>query len=370
MNILYLSWRGPGHPNSGGAELVAHEHAKAWIKKGHKVTLFTSYFPGAKEVEYIDRVKIIRAGNAILTVQLKAFIWYLFKSKEKFDVVIDEFHGLPFFTPLYVRAKKLAWIHEIAGNVWKFNSLPFPFNSLVANLAPVCEPLIFKLFYKKTKFVTFADSIKNELIDICIPEKNITIINHGVNILNPKKISKNKMFTISYLGVLTQDKGIEDAIDAINLLNKIQKIQFWIIGQGEGSYTKFLKSKVEALGLDKVTKFWGFVNEQKKFKLLKKASVLIHPSIREGWGLVVIEAGLMGTPTIGYNVSGLRDSIIDMETGLLCKYNNPKNLSENIFKLYQDKKLYKKLSQNSIKWSKNFSWGKSTCQSLDIINKL
>ncbi len=124
MNILILSWRGIGHPNAGGAEIVTHEHAKGWVKAGHQVILFTSYFPDAKREEVIDGIEIKRYGRQMLGVQWEAFKWYLFGVHCKFDLVIDQFHGIPFFTPFYVRSKKIAFIHEVAKEVWRLNSLP------------------------------------------------------------------------------------------------------------------------------------------------------------------------------------------------------------------------------------------------------
>src|SRR6266498_3127303 len=110
MNILIFSWRGPKHPNAGGAEISTHEHAKGWVKAGHRVTLFTSYFPNSKKEEVIDGIEVKRYGRQMFGVQWEAFVWYLFKPHEKFDLVIDEFHGIPFFTPLYVKVKKMGFI--------------------------------------------------------------------------------------------------------------------------------------------------------------------------------------------------------------------------------------------------------------------
>src|ERR1035437_3814135 len=115
MNILILNWRDPKNPKSGGAEIVTLEHAKAWIAGGNAVTWFTSEFKGSKREETVEGVKIVRRGN-ILTVFLYAPIFYLFL-KQKFDLVVDEIHGIPFFTPLYVGKPKIAFIHEVAGEI-------------------------------------------------------------------------------------------------------------------------------------------------------------------------------------------------------------------------------------------------------------
>ena len=100
MNILIFNWRDPKNPKSGGAEIVTFEHAKRWVARGHKVWWFTSSFKGALSHEVIEDVHIIRKGSELSTFFL-ASLFYL-TSPITFDVVIDEIHGVPFFTPLYV----------------------------------------------------------------------------------------------------------------------------------------------------------------------------------------------------------------------------------------------------------------------------
>jgi len=112
MRILVFSWRDPKHPLAGGAEQVMHEHMKGWIKAGHKVTLFSSKMGGLPEEEEMDGVHIVRHGYQYLGVQITGFFFYL-KNKDNFDFIVDQFHGLPFFTPLYVQKPKLAVIQDI-----------------------------------------------------------------------------------------------------------------------------------------------------------------------------------------------------------------------------------------------------------------
>lgn len=371
MNILIFSWRGPGHPHSGGAEKSTHEHAKDWVKVGHNVTLFTSSFEGGKSEEIIDGVNIIRRGTQILGVHFSAFKWYLGASHEKFDLVVDQFHGIPFFTPLYVRAKKLAFIHEVTKEVWRLNPLPKPFNLIPAVLGTIFEPYIFKLFYKNTPFMTGSNSTKEELINWGIPESNITIIHHGLDKPLLKKFPpKEKKLTLIFLGALAKDKGIEEAIQAFAAINSKKKIyEFWIVGKGEEHYTKYLKNKAKDLGLTGNIRFWGYVSEYQKYQLLAKSHLLINTSFREGWGLVVLEAALMGTPTIGFNVPGLRDSVINEKTGLLSP-KDPSLLAQKVLELVENKIKYERLRKNGFLWAKKFTWEKSTSLSLKLIEKL
>lgn len=370
MNILIFSWRGPGHPNAGGAEISTHEHAKGWVKAGHNVTVFTSAFVGGKDQEIIDGVNIIRKGRQMFGVQWEAFIWYLFRVHEKFDLVIDQFHGISFFTSLYVRVKKMGFIHEVAKEVWKLNPWPKPYNLFPAILGTIFEPLIFKLLYKNIPFMTVSESTKADLIKWGIEDKNITIVHNGITVPKKVNVKKEKIPTLIFLGSLSRDKGIETAIKVFSILNKNKILQYWVVGGSSPQYLEYLKLQAKKLGLGKRIRFFGFVSEKKKFELLKRAHILVNPSIREGWGLVVIEAAAMGTPAVAFNSPGLKDSIIDQETGLLSKESTAKSMADSINSLLTNQPLLDNLSRKAIKRSHKFNWEKASKESLDLIYRV
>lgn len=371
MNILIFSWRGPGHPHAGGAEKATHEYAKGWVKAGHQVTLFTSYYLGCKSEEVIDGVMIIRRGTQILGVHLKASLWYLNEKQSRYDLVIDQFHGIPFFTPLFVKEKKLAFIHEVTKEIWRLNPLPKPLNLIPALLGTIFEPFIFMLLYHYIPFMTGSNSTKKDLIEWRIPEDNITIIKYGLEPPPLKEIPpKQKKNTLIFLGALAKDKGIEDVLKTFAQINsKVKGFDFWVVGKGEAEYTKYLKKAAQKLGLGNNIKFWGYVDINKKYLLLAKAHLLINPSFREGWSLVVMEGASVCTPTVGYDVPGLRDSIVNNKTGVLSN-RDPDSLAEDVLKLINDKDKYQRLRKNCLSWSKKFSWEKSSKESLELIEKL
>lgn len=380
MNILVFSWRDPRHPLAGGAEQVMHEHMKGWLTAGHKVTLFSAHFKGAPRREALGGVDIIRKGYQLLGVHIAGFFWYLFGKHEKFDLVVDQFHGIPFFTPVYVRSKKLAVLQEVAREVWLMNHLPKPFNLIIGYLGYYLEPLIFR-FYKKVPFMVGSESAKKDLEEFGIPGENITVVSHGVIIEKPKNVfSKENLPTVIFLGSLARDKGIEEALRVFSILNKKDNFsakggsalgwQFWVVGKAGKIYQNYLDSLVLRLDIKDKVKFWGFVSNEKKFELLSRAHVMVNPSFREGWGLVNIEANAMGTPVVAYRSAGLVDSVKDGFSGILCKYNNPKSLAENIKQLLDDEKKYYQLCRGAISWSKKFSWKKSKKRSLTLIDHL
>lgn len=359
MKILILNWRDTKNPLSGGAEIVTLEHAKAWVKAGNTVTWFASHFSGAKNEEYIDGVKLIRRGGP-LSVYLFAPFFYLFSGKT-FDIVIDEIHGIPFFTPLYVKKPKIAFIHEIAGEIWDY-MYPFPFNTI----GKILESCYLSL-YKNIHFWTDAQSTITELISKGIIGKNCVAIPCPIsNAIVATVPIKEKNLTCIFVSRLVKMKGVERVLEAFSfILEKDPKAMLWVVGGGDLAYLKYLQTKVKHLGTS--VHFFGKVSDNEKLALMGKAHILLHASVKEGWGLVVLEAASQGTPSVVYNVAGLKDSVKDQQTGIVLKENSPYEMAKQTLQLYEDKKLYKKYQENGLAWVKSLTWKQVTKESEKLL---
>lgn len=367
MRILIFSWRDTKNPRGGGAEFITHQCAKYWIEKGNKVTLFTSSFPGYKESETIDGVEIIRTGIE------KNIVWWAFRYykkyfRNKFDIIVDEINTIPFFTPLYAREKKVAFIHQLAREIWWYEA-KFPYN-LIGYLS---EPTFLKL-YRKIPIITVSDSTKYCLLNLGFKGKNIFIIPECIqydfqeSLIN---IKKEKNPTIIYVGRVNRSKRIEHCIEAfLNVKKELPSTKLWIVGTGSDKYIKYLKDKFLINRMEDEITFFGRLNDYEKFKLMKKAHLIVVSSIREGWGLVVTEANSVGTPAVVYNIYGLRDSVKDKITGLVCKENSTKCLANNIIKLLENDSYREELSKNALEWSREFICEETGRVSLEILKKI
>ena len=157
MNILILNWRDVRHPKSGGAELVTMMHAKGWVKKGNTVTWLTANYPGAKRDEVVEGVNFVRRAGSQSIYLYAPF--YLLMHAHKYDVIVDEVHGFPFFSPIFTRTPVIIFIHEIAGAIWDY-MFPFPKNIIGKFL----ERSYFQT-YKSNIFWTDAQSTVDELVE-------------------------------------------------------------------------------------------------------------------------------------------------------------------------------------------------------------
>lgn len=361
MNILIYNWRDIKHPKAGGAEIVTMVHAKSFIKAGHKVIWFSPRFKGSKEHEVIDEVEIYRKGNK-LSVYAWAPLFYLFSGK-KIDLVIDQIHGIPFFTPLFVRKPKIAFIHEVAKEIWDYME-PFPINTL----GKIIEPIYFKL-YKNITFWVPSNSTTKDVELMGINKKNCVKILCGINNKSLKKpFKKGKKPIFIFVSRMVGMKGIEDVIDAYSYIVKERNdSELWLVGGGEKEYVDLLKRKVNKLGIQKNVIFYGFVDEKKKLGLMRRASILLHASVKEGWGLVVVEAASQSTPSVVYDVAGLRESVRNNETGYVIRKNTPKELAKVTLELFNDNKAYSRFQKNCLVWASSIKWDKELEKSLRLI---
>jgi glycosyltransferase involved in cell wall biosynthesis len=341
MRILILNRRDIANPASGGAEIYTQEIARGLTEKyGCEVVVFTSRFKGSTSNEMIDGVRYMRKGNEV-TVHLWGFL-YATRNRKKFDRIVDEFNGIGFFTFALPNSSLL--IHQMYQEFWTTEL------GLLGKLPFLLEPAILKL-YRNKKAITVSESTKEDLNHLGF--KNVSVIMNAVRRMPIDiSINKNSEPTLIFLGRLKSTKRPEDVVEIFRKVKrKIPNARLWMVGRGPEEDR--LKSSTKEL--NDVT-FWGWADNEKKMSLLAQAHVLLVPSVREGFGINVIEAASVGTPAIGYNVHGLRDSIRYGETGYLV--GSVEEAAVRTIDLLGDKARYEKMSDNCLYYSEEFNWDK------------
>jgi glycosyltransferase involved in cell wall biosynthesis len=354
IRILWFNWRDIKNPEAGGAEVLTHEIAKRLVSKGnYNITLFTAFFPGATPDENIDGVNIKREGGKY-TVYRRARKFYA-RTKDDYDMIIDEINVKPFLTPKYVREKPiLALIHQIAPEQFLME-LPFP----LSYLGYYYEKK-WLLNYRDIQTITVSNSTKLELEKLGF--NRITVIPQGLGVKPLSTSSKKETNpTIVFIGRLKKHKHPDHAIIAFSLVKKqLPGAKLWIIGDG------YMRKELEENFDTQSVNFYGYVDSQLKYELLRRAHVFVFPATREGWPLAVLESNAMGTPVVGYDVPGLRDSVLNGETGILVKENSPALLATCLVSLLRDQTLLTALTSNALSFSKQFNWDRS-CDMFDKI---
>jgi glycosyltransferase involved in cell wall biosynthesis len=343
MRILWFNWRDSQNPEAGGAEVYTHEIMKRLTRRGYEMTLFTSRFRGCQLNENIDGIDVIREGNKY-TVYKRARN-YLKAYEHHYDLIIDEINTIPFFVPKIVSDKKVvAIIHQLAREFW-FYETKFPLNYIgyyylekkwLAN-------------YKNTLTLALSDSTKIDLEELGF--KKVFVVQPGLSVTPLSNVNEKEANpTIVFMGRLKKAKLPDHALQAFSIIKReLHDAKMWVIGDG------YFRKKLESFEMKDVT-FYGHIPNEKKYELLSRAHIILVPAVREGWGLVVTEANAMGTPAIGYDVPGLRDSIMHGETGITIKERTPTAMAQHAISLLTDSDKLSKYSRNALEFSRQFSW--------------
>jgi glycosyltransferase involved in cell wall biosynthesis len=337
---------------AGGAERFTLGLARGLVAQGDEVEWFSASFPGAADREDLDGIRIVRAGRQ-WTVHLNAIRHYRKTLGERFDVVIDEVNTIPFFTPLWSSVPSYMLIHQLAQEVWWYESR-FPLNAV----GYVLEPLYLRLYRHRPAF-TVSDSTRKDLLKYGFSGP-ITIVPEGLESGAPGTAPKSGVPTCIYVGRIAPSKRVADVIRAFSRFRQdIKTAQLWVVGDGPERYRRQLARLVERLGLTRDVHFFGHLSNQEKQEKMARAHMLLMTSVREGWGLVVSECAALGTPTVAYDVPGLRDSVVHGRTGLLTE-ESPADLSLAMSRLWADPELYEQLVRGGLQAVRDLSFDRAT----------
>jgi glycosyltransferase involved in cell wall biosynthesis len=138
------------------------------------------------------------------------------------------------------------------------------------------------------------------------------------------------------------------ALDGIS-----DQFETWIVGDGE------LRTEHEALAKQlelKNVHFYGRRDGDDLKKSYQDADIFVLPSDREGMPLVLLEAMAMALPTVGTDVTGIRDFVADKRTGLLAPLGNAQAYRRALTDAVKNDTVYKKMSHAASEAAKQYSW--------------
>ncbi|MFC1493392.1 glycosyltransferase family 4 protein [candidate division KSB1 bacterium] len=365
-HILFLNWQDIKHPLGGGAEVYHQEIFKRIIARGNEVSLICSNYSGLKKYEEIDGMKIFRYGgrNWFNFIAPSAIRNYL--KQNKTDVIIDSINKIPLFSPLYVKnIPIIAVVHHLFGKSI-FSEALLPLAAYVYYSEKLIRPV-----YRNVPFISVSESTRKELTEYGINEENISIIENCVDhdLYTTSDEPEGDIPLVGYLGRIKKYKSVDHLIRAFRKVkDEIRNAKLIIVGDGDN--LPELKELADKLGLGDSAEFTGFLAKEKKVEILRKCHVVVNPSVKEGWGLTVVESNACGTPVVAADVPGLRDSVVEGKTGILYKYGDIDACAENIIRILKDSTLRSEMRINAIEWAAKFDWDNAAEKTLDMIKKV
>jgi len=170
-----------------------------------------------------------------------------------------------------------------------------------------------------------------------------------------RQLSIDNKLCVLFVGRLIPRKGLSFLVEAAqHIAKEYSQTMFLIVG--EGPLKKHLVSYLEKMNLSGNFVFLGDVKESALPALYNCADVFVLPSIQEGQGIALLEAQATAKPVVAFNVGGVREAVLDKETGLLMKPDS-RELADAIMELLANRSLRETMGSKGRKFaSDNFSW--------------
>lgn len=311
VRVLMLSWRDAQHPEAGGSETFVERVSGGLVDVGHSVTVVTSGHPGAASDQDVNGVRHLRLGGRYSVFARAA--GYLARHGREYDVILDIQNGVPFWTPVFTRTPVVVVVHHVHREQW-----PEVFDPVRARLGWWLESRIAPRIYRKRPYVTVSDATRRELVQLGVAEERVTVVYSGNDLPSAPDVARSAHPSLVVLGRLVPHKRVELALEALaQHLIRYPDLELTVVGHGY--WEPELYAAAEELGVRGSVRFLGFVDDDTKHEVLARSWVHVLPSVKEGWGLVVVEAGFHGTPTVAFrDAGGTAESVVDGVTGLLA----------------------------------------------------
>ncbi|WP_446217423.1 glycosyltransferase family 4 protein [Micromonospora sp. IBHARD004] len=358
-HVLFLNWRDTSNPEGGGSEVYIERIAAELIAAGHRVTLLcAAHERGAAEETNPDGMRVLRRGSRH-TVYARAALTYLAgrlglgplgrRRLGRPDLIVDVCNGVPFFAPLYAGRPVLALVHHVHREQW-----PVVFGPVMCRLGWWIESRLAVRLYRRCRYVTVSEASRAELAELGVDRERIDVVPNGTPSVTGAPLPRTTHPSLLVLGRLVPHKRVEIALRTVaELTGELPDLELVVAGQGW--WEQPLRELSDSLGIADRVRFTGFISEEEKHELLSSCWLALTPSLKEGWGLTIVEAAARSTPTIAFRYAGgVAEAMVDTETGLLV--DDEREFTERVRELLADDVRRKAMGEAALAHAGRFTW--------------
>ena len=259
-------------------------------------------------------------------------------------------------------------------NVWGSDVYDFP------NQSKIKKQILIKNLNSYKAIASTSNCMAKETEQYLLKNQKIYITPFGVDIEKFKNLNLEKeenKIVIGIVKTLEPKYGIEYLIKAIKELEKIieketfEKIEVEIYGKG--CLREKLENLTKELRIEEKIKFKGFILNSEVPKAINEMDIFVIPSIldSESFGVVAVEAMACEVPVIVSDVDGLKEVVVDNETGFIVPKKDYKAIAEKIKILINDRELRKRLGKiGRERVIELYNWSSNVENMIDIYKKL
>lgn len=346
-----VNWQDRENPRAGGAEIHLHE-VFGRLAERHRVALLVSGWKGAAARARIDGLEVHRTGSRNTFPAAAPAYYRRHLRQREFDVVVEDLNKVPVFAPYWAGSPVVLLVHHLFGRT-AFQEASIPFAAatwLLERPLPWC--------YRRLPVQAVSRSTVEDLVARGFERDRMVVIENGVDLsfyAPDAAVPRFEEPTALYLGRLQRYKRVDLILQAMARLHA-EGVRCRLVIAGRGNAAPELAALRDRLGLQGVVDLPGFVTEEEKRTLFRRAWVHVLTSPKEGWGISNLEAAACGTATVASDSPGLRDSVVHERTGFLVPHADVAALAERLRQLLVRPDLRDTLGAGARRFAERFTW--------------
>jgi glycosyltransferase involved in cell wall biosynthesis len=353
VRILAVNWQDRTNPQAGGAEVHLHEILGRLAGRGHEVHLLCSGYRGAAAEAEVDGIRVHRVSSRYGFVFAGRGAFRALAAGLAPDVVVEDVNKVPLHLPRHWPGPFVLLVPHLFGTT-AFREVPVPVAAAVwAAERPMPRT------YAGIPVHAISGSTADDLVARGFRREAIRVIYPGVDTraFHPDPaVERLSEPSFLYVGRLKRYKQVETAIAALAHLERSGGTRARLLIAGSGDHRPALERAARRAGVRARVEFLGFVGEERKLELYRRAWAVVLPSLKEGWGITNLEAAGCGTPALAADNSALRESVRDGETGFLFPTGDVRALAAAMGRLAGDAALRERLGRGARAFAESLSW--------------
>jgi len=272
-------------------------------------------------------------------------------------VVVEYTNKVPLLSPLWAGRPVVAVAHHLWGRaIFAESQLP------VAAAVWASEALI-PLAYRHVPWLAVSESTRADLISRGIPAGSISLAPNGIDLPSAQRATgapDPHVPRVAWVGRVRRYKRLDLLLRAMAVVRRtVANATLDVVGDGPALVEARALAAQLGLGPDAVT-FHGAVPDAVRDQVVGNAWVLAQPSLKEGWGRTVLEAGAMGVPSVVADSPGLRDAVADGQTGVVVHGSAPDDFARAVTGLLRDNTLRARLGAGARTFAGTHGWDDAT----------
>lgn len=347
-----VNWQDRLNPQAGGAEVHLHEIFGRLAARGHEVHLLASGWRGAPARAELDGIAVHRVSSRYGFALRARAAFRSLAGRLAPDVVVEDVNKVPLNLPTLRPGPFVLLVPHLFGTT-AFRELPAPVAAVVwAAERPMAR------VYAHARVHAISASTRDDLVARGFRPELVEVIYPGVDTARfapSPAVRRAPAPTFLYVGRLKRYKQVDVAIRALALVReRLADARLLVAGTGDDRAR--LARVAAASGVAAAVDFLGYVSEEQKLELYRRAWAVVLPSLKEGWGITNLEAAGCGTPAVAADNSALRESVRDGVTGYLVPTGDAAALAAALVKLAGDPMLLARLGEGARAFAATLSW--------------